>query len=108
MDFESGNLGIGGNQHSAAGLVFRGSLGKPFVDFVFARASRLNLSGWVSGDGERIAVWVKGPTALIDAFEIACSLGPIDSTVVQWTRQEGPMPSVSASGEARVMFGFSN
>lgn len=66
-----------------ARLIFTGVL-QPgaFVEFARHRASRLAL-GLEIGDvsSVRISLTVSGETDLIDAFEMACSLGPYDCMV---------------------------
>ena len=53
-----------------------------FVDFVHHRARRLDLAARVEAAGpERVRVVVEGEPDLIDAFEMACSLGPLDCLV---------------------------
>lgn len=54
-----------------------------FAEFVRHRAARLSLGmrlGAVSG--ERVEVAVQGAADLVDMFEMACSLGPIDCLVL--------------------------
>ncbi len=91
MDYRTGPLGVGGGGEEAARLVFRGRLGPAFVRFVLERAARLDLRGHVLPDdaaaGAAVRVVVSGPSALIDAFEIACCLGPIDTLVEDWDRE---------------------
>ena len=58
-------------------LVFLGRL-RPdsFADFVAHRAGRLALSHQVDAlDADRAVVTVSGQSDLVDAFEMACSLG---------------------------------
>jgi acylphosphatase len=53
-----------------------------FVDWICHRARLLDLSGWVQTDGPgALTIVVSGPQALIDAMEMACSLGPMDVQV---------------------------
>ncbi len=53
-----------------------------FVAFVGHRAARLSLDARASDTGpERIRITVSGQDDLVDAFEMACSLGPIDCLV---------------------------
>ena len=64
-------------------LVFLGRLGSAsFAEFVGHRAGRLAL-GHAFGrvDPDCVEVTVTGDPDLIDAFEMACSLGPIDCLV---------------------------
>ena len=54
-----------------------------FVEFVHHRARRLALrAGIGSTSQDRIEVSVSGEVDLIDAFELACSLGPTDCLVL--------------------------
>ena len=78
MDYESGEFGRGGQLECAVELVFKGALGEPFVAFAIARAQRLSLRGWISPGAEIVTVSMEGPQAMVDAFEIVCSLGPIE------------------------------
>lgn len=88
MNYESGEFGKGGEQECAVELVFRGTLGEPFVAFALARARRLSLRGWISQGPDLVTVSAQGPQAMVDAFEIVCSLGPIQSSIDTWTRTE--------------------
>jgi hypothetical protein len=66
-----------------------------FTEFVQHRARRLALTagiGVVSPD--RIEVSVSGAAALVDAFEMACSLGPIDCLVLDIFRTQGGKSSL--------------
>jgi hypothetical protein len=60
-----------------------------FQDFVRRRAARLALK-LDEGEGStlRFACRVSGPIALIDAFEMACSLGPLDCLVLDVRRDD--------------------
>lgn len=50
-----------------------------FADWVCHRARLLDLNGWVKPDGpEAMTIVVTGPEPLVDAMEMACSLGPMD------------------------------
>jgi hypothetical protein len=74
-----------------ASFVFRGRLRTDiFVEFARHRAARLDLAidiGAVSD--EAIALTVHGPSELVDAFEMACSLGPYQCLVLDVTRRDG-------------------
>jgi hypothetical protein len=60
-----------------------------FVEFVHHRARRLALrAGIGSTSQDRIEVSVSGEVDLIDAFELACSLGPIDCLVLDTSRAQ--------------------
>ena len=53
-----------------------------FSDWITTRARRLSLEGWVKTYGSSlIEVHVAGDSVLIEAMEVACSLGPIDAKV---------------------------
>ena len=88
MNYESGEFGTGGQRECAVELVFKGVLGEPFVAFAIARARRLSLRGWISQGTDTVTVSAEGPQALVDAFEIVCTLGPIQSSIETWTRTE--------------------
>jgi acylphosphatase len=69
---------------STARMVFTGRF-QPlsFGAFVRERAVRLDLDAAIEELGAaRVAVSVTGQAGLVDAFEMACSLGPIDSLVL--------------------------
>jgi hypothetical protein len=88
--------------HQAATLVFRGRFRpESFLEFVRHRAERLALC---AGIGEvcadRIEVSVVGDPDLIDAFELACSLGPIDCFVFDHLRRREAEPQ-ALSGAPR-------
>jgi acylphosphatase len=100
VDYESGEFGRGGQIQCAVELVFRGALGEPFVNFAIARAHRLSLRGWISPGTETVKISAEGPQALVDAFEIACSLGPVESNVDDWSRQNRD-PGLNAAGFER-------
>ncbi len=72
----------------AATLVFEGRFrAESFLDFVRHRAERLALQAGIGAvTPERIEVSVSGQADLIDAFELACSLGPIDCLVLDHCR----------------------
>jgi acylphosphatase len=73
---------------SATTLVFLGRFEPAsFTEFVHHRARRLELTANLGAvDCERIEVQVAGDEALVDAFEMACSLGPIDCLVLDTYR----------------------
>lgn len=73
---------------SAATLVFVGRFEpESFSDFVNHRARRLTLSADLgAADSNRVEVHVEGDSVLVDAFEMACSLGPIDCLVLDTFR----------------------
>jgi hypothetical protein len=73
-----------------ARFVFTGTL-RPdsFVEFARHRAARLGL--WIDVaqmSVEAITVNVGGPAELVDAFEMACSLGPYDCLVLEVVRHD--------------------
>jgi hypothetical protein len=74
--------------NQAATLVFHGRFRvESFLDFVRHRAERLALhAGIGTVTADRIEVCVTGDEELLDAFELACSLGPIDCIVLEHRR----------------------
>ena len=74
-----------------ASFVFSGKLRADiFVEFARHRAARLDLAidiGSVSD--EAVALTVRGASELVDAFEMACSLGPYQCLVLDVTRRDG-------------------
>lgn len=91
MEYETGEMGRGGAKERSAEFVFRGQLGRSFLEFTVARARWLGLKGSSRFDGSDVIAVVSGQEALVDSFEVTCSLGPIDATVVDWLRREaGP------------------
>lgn len=56
---------------------------RSFAEFIERRAVRLAVDAEVRKAGDRLfAVDVTGQPDLIDAFEMACSLGPLDCLVL--------------------------
>jgi hypothetical protein len=80
----------------AARLTFAGRFVAPsFAAFVARRAVRLDLRVAVRSAGaELFAVDVEGQPDLIDAFEMACSLGPLDCLVLDCTSVALPAPDM--------------
>jgi hypothetical protein len=78
--------------NQSATLVFLGRFRpESFLDFVRHRADRLALHAGVGiARPDRIEVSVAGPEELVDAFEIACTLGPIDCLVLEHSRVAEP------------------
>lgn len=101
MDFDSGKFGCGGDEILAAELLYRGTLGASFIEFAVRRANRLSLTGWIRQDPEGMRVTIQGPQAMVDSFEIVCSLGPIDAEVQTWDRRALPATSNQAGFEHR-------
>jgi hypothetical protein len=77
------------DMHHAVTLVFQGRFRtESFLDFVRHRADRLALEAGIGAVApDRIEVSVVGQAELIDAFELACSLGPIDCLVLEHGRR---------------------
>jgi hypothetical protein len=77
--------------HQSARLIFLGRFRpESFLDFVRHRADRLALrTGIDLARADRIEVSIAGPQELIDAFEVACALGPLDCVVLEHTRVAG-------------------
>ncbi|WP_315831211.1 hypothetical protein [Bradyrhizobium prioriisuperbiae] len=76
----------------ATTIVFVGRfVAASFIEFVDHRARRLQLDAVVEAvSSDRIEVAVSGQRDLIDAFEMACSLGPIDCLVHDVARRDAP------------------
>ncbi|GKX33549.1 MAG: hypothetical protein MnENMB40S_11670 [Rhizobiaceae bacterium MnEN-MB40S] len=75
----------------AVQFTFLGSLqADSFLEFATHRARRLDL-GYAFGDcsNEAVSVAVEGAHDLVDAFEMACSLGPHDCIVLDVERKSG-------------------
>lgn len=100
LDFESGEFGRGGQELCAVELIYRGTLGEPFVAFAIARARRLSLNGWISPGPDGVRIAAQGPQAMVDAFEIVCSLGPIEADVREWGRSD-TQPGMNRDGFER-------
>jgi hypothetical protein len=76
-----------GSEAVEAHMVFEGRLqADSFRAFARHRAARLALDLAFEEDRGGIACRVRGPLALVDAFEMACSLGPIDCVVLDVRR----------------------
>jgi len=59
-----------------------------FCEWIMHHATKLNLSGWVKPHSDKhIEVLVTGNQTLIDALEVACSLGPIDAHIETIVKQ---------------------
>lgn len=82
---EAGGFGRGGARLVAHRFDFFGTLGPAFMTFAQARAAQLDLTGWIEDGGNRVAVLVQGPEALVGAFEMACCIGPDRCFVQDWT-----------------------
>lgn len=64
------------------------------VDWIVHRAQVLDLTGFVQPpQNDTIEVMVVGEPVLVDAFEVACSLGPINALVLSISRQPVAVPS---------------
>jgi len=75
----------------SARFVFKGSFRtKSFVEFARHRAERLGLDVQFGQAGVAVvAMDVSGAVELVDAFEMACSLGPLDCFVLDVVRHGG-------------------
>jgi len=84
--------------NQVATLVFHGRFRiDSFLEFVQHRAERLALrAGIGTVTSDRIEVSVAGDEELVDAFELACSLGPIDCLVLDHRRIRNIESRVSA------------
>ena len=79
---------------NVATIVFTGRF-RPdsFREFAEHRARLLDLwSAWTETGPERIVVEVAGQSDFVDAFEMACSLGPIDCLVLDVERRDDAPP----------------
>ncbi|MDA0186068.1 MAG: acylphosphatase [Roseovarius sp.] len=68
----------------SAAYICLGGMFEPdsFVGWICHRAQLLDLTGSVRAQGTTdMFIHVQGPQPLIDAMEMACSLGPIDANV---------------------------
>jgi hypothetical protein len=83
--------------YESARFVFKGAFQtKSFVEFARHRAERLGLDVQLGqASVEAVAMNVSGPVELVDAFEMACSLGPLDCFVLDVVRHGG---DVGAAG----------
>lgn len=64
-----------------------------FAEFARHRAARLSLDAEPPDlRPDRVRVTVSGQPDLVDAFEMACSLGPIDCLVADVVRYTGRSP----------------
>ncbi|MGV8936622.1 MAG: hypothetical protein ACOH2J_05820 [Allorhizobium sp.] len=84
---------------SAVDFVFKGQIEcDSFLEFAAHRAARLDLDFDIGAfDTAAVAISVAGPDDLVDAFEMACSLGPYDCIVLDVMRTE-----TSANGRTRI------
>ncbi|WP_244598592.1 hypothetical protein [Rhizobium tubonense] len=73
----------------AAQFVFRGQIQQEsFIEFALHRALRLELEINIGAcDEVSAALSVKGQEDLVDAFEMACSLGPYDCIILDIERK---------------------
>ena len=74
-----------------ATILFSGSfVAADFAAFVAHRAARLDLHATIlDSAADRVRVAVCGAPELVDAFELACSLGPLSCLVRDVTRGPG-------------------
>lgn len=72
----------------AARFIFRGRMApESFTEFALHRAGRLDLEIRLSVcDAASATLSVKGQADLVDAFEMACSLGPYDCIILDIER----------------------
>lgn len=80
----------GPNASGRATIIFTGRF-RPasFAEFAAHRATRLSLGLGIEALGEeRVVLTVAGPEVLVDAFEMACSLGPLDCLVLDVVRED--------------------
>ena len=81
---------------SAVDFVFKGQLScDSFVEFATHRARRLDLRMDIGACGdEAISLSIEGPDDLLDAFEMACSLGPYDCIILDVLRSANFEPRI--------------
>lgn len=64
------------------------------ADWVARHAAKLDLRGWVRAHSHRrIDLLISGNRVLVEAMEVACSLGPITARVVTIERREVTPPA---------------
>ena len=80
-------------------LSFEGRFVVPsFVEFAARRAERLDLVTRLRrADNDAIIIDVTGQLDLIDAFEMACSLGPLDCLVLDCRSTALAVPDMETS-----------
>ena len=78
-----------------ARFVFKGALrSDSFVEFARHRATRLGLAIGVGAISDKaITIDISGAAELVDAFEMACSLGPHDCLIRDVARDRPAMAS---------------
>lgn len=65
-----------------------------FVDWIVHRAGLLDLNGWVMRDSRNVlTIVVAGPQPMVDAMEMACSLGPVSVDVERIESRERVLAS---------------
>lgn len=76
----------------AVDFTFKGQIAcDSFISFAQHRASRLDLKLDVGACSDTsISLSVEGQEALVDMFEMACSLGPYDCIVLDILRSDAP------------------
>jgi hypothetical protein len=77
---------------ASAAFVFSGAIMREsFAQFALHRANRLSLQIAFGAAGDSFFdVTVTGDEALVDMFEMACSLGPYDCIIHDVTRRDLP------------------
>ena len=79
-------------------FVFSGRFEPSFADFDRHRVARLALDASAPDlRPDRVRITVSGQDDLVDAFEVACSLGPIDCLVDDIVRFPGDPPVAEES-----------
>jgi hypothetical protein len=80
-------------------FVFSGRFEPSFVDFARHRVERLALNADAPElRSDRVRITVSGQDDLVDAFEVACSLGPIDCLVDDIARYPGDVSPAGGAG----------
>ena len=87
-----------GTMSERARFVFTGRFrAESFIEFARHRTTRLGL--WIDlaqVNDQTIAVNVSGRADLVDAFEMACSLGPYDCLVLDVARHDCALAAIGS------------
>lgn len=91
-------------RHECTTLVFSGRIAPDsMADFVAHRGARLALDWTIlSLDAAGLTVRVAGQADLVDAFEMACSLGTEDSLIRDVARLDNGAPPAATTRDERA------
>jgi len=74
------------------------------IPWFLHRGRVLNLVGWISRvDARTITMILWGPPDLLDAMEVACSLGPANVLVEQFVRARHEFETAPTTFEVRAL-----